>query len=165
MWYLVMNNIIITNLFPIHKNQSSFYNILNTNIQTNIIINTFLFTLTSTKKKYPYLLPKINLNNLILNTYSNNNITTQTLINFKTYQTNYKNKNIITKPQLITIYINTNSINISNQIQNTLQKYNKSSFTINHKTSTINNNITSKFYSTYSKTKIQTIFKILNKTQ
>lgn len=158
-------DIIIAGLFPVHKSQSSFCDALNTDARADIMVDAFLFALASAKERYPYLLPGVNLGSLVLDTCSDGNMAAQTLMNFETCQANYKDRDVVAGPQLVTMYMSTDSMGISNQVQDTLQKYNKSSFAINHETSAVNNDITSRFYSTYSKAGIRTIFEILNKTQ
>lgn len=158
-------DIIIAGLFPVHKSQSSFCDALNTDARADIMVDAFLFALASAKERYPYLLPGVNLGSLVLDTCSDGNMAAQTLMNFETCKANYKDRDLVAGPQLVTMYMSTDSMSISNQIQDTLQKYNKSSFAINHETSSVNNDITSRFYSTYSKAGIRTIFEILNKTQ
>lgn len=158
-------DIVIAGLFPVHKSQSSFCDALDTDVRADIMVDAFLFALASAKVRYPYLLPGVHLGSLVLDTCSDGNMAAQTLMNFETCQANYKDKDTVAGPQLVTTYMNTDSMSISNRIQDTLQKYNKSSFAINHEASSVNNDITSRFYSTYSKAGTRTIFEILHKTQ
>ena len=154
-------DIVLAGMFPVHRSESSFCDALATADRPDSMIDAFLFALDSAKDRYPYLLPGVHLGSLVLDTCSDANMAVQTLMNFETCQANYKDKGMVAGPELVTMYVAADSEDISHRIQNTVQKYNKSSFTINSEVSSGTNDVFSRFYSSYSKAGLRTIFEML----
>jgi hypothetical protein len=136
-----------------------------TDKRAGVMIDAFLFALASAKDRYPYLLPGVRLGSLLLDTCSDVGSTLQTIMNFETCQASYADNKLIAGPQLLSLYLNTDSGGISKEIQNTVNKFKKTSLTITDDVSSSHDDVTSRFYYPHSIAGIHSIVKILNSTQ
>lgn len=158
-------DVVLAAMFPIHKSVATFCDALATDKRADMMIDAFLFALTTAKDRYPYLLPGVLLGSLLLDTCSDVGATLQTIMNFETCRASYADNGMIAGPELLTLYVNADSGNISNQIQDTVQRYKKVSLAITDELPSSHDDVTSRFYYSYSKAGIRTIVEILNYTQ
>ncbi|XP_062600513.1 uncharacterized protein LOC134262138 [Saccostrea cucullata] len=158
-------DIVVAGLFPVHASVSSYCDVLATDKRADMMMDAFLFALESSKERYPYLLPGVRLGSLILDTCSDANMAVQRIMNFETCRESYNDSGMIAGPEMLTMYVSAYTGNPTNQVEETLHKYQKTSLALGDGLPSTSDDVTSRFYSIHSKAGVRTIAEILNSTQ